>query len=143
MLSFFFSENVSSDASKKANLLIEQCKKYDFDLYVAHIDEYYSSLKILSEPNIIPQGNTETLEQMKVNVSTTICHDFIIKIKRNLFLRAADELNCKIIFTAESTTQLAKRLLTNLALGRGSQVENDIVSFTKEFGLLTKLAFRY
>lgn len=66
-----------------------------------------------------------------------------MKIKRNLFLRAADELNCKIIFTAESTTQLAKRLLTNLALGRGSQVENDIVSITKEFGLLTKLAFRY
>lgn len=66
-----------------------------------------------------------------------------MKIKRNLFLRAADELNCKIIFTAESTTQLAKRLLTNLALGRGSQVENDIVSIIKEFGLLTKLAFRY
>ncbi|XP_039759755.1 cytoplasmic tRNA 2-thiolation protein 2-B [Pararge aegeria] len=119
-------ETATEDAIRKANIIIDQCKKHNFNLYVININEYYSTNNVLPKPNIITQTKTEALNNMKLNVSTTIYHDAIVKIKRNLFLRVASELSCKIIFTAETTTQLAKRLLTNLAIGRGSQVEYDI-----------------
>ncbi|XP_069359826.1 cytoplasmic tRNA 2-thiolation protein 2 isoform X2 [Maniola hyperantus] len=106
---------------------MEQCKQYNFNLYVINIEDYYSTNNnILSNPNTIPKTKSKIVNNIRLNVSPSIYHDLVIKIKRHLFLRIAKELNCKIVFTAETTTQLAKRLLSNLALGRGSQVENDI-----------------
>ncbi|XP_045773034.1 cytoplasmic tRNA 2-thiolation protein 2 isoform X2 [Maniola jurtina] len=120
-------ETTTEDSIKKANLIIEQCKQYNFNLYLININEYYSTNNnILSDPNIIPKTKSDTLNNIRLNVSPSIYHDLIIKIKRQLFLRIAKELDCKTVFTAETTTQLAKKLLCNLALGRGSQVENDI-----------------
>ncbi|KPI94851.1 Cytoplasmic tRNA 2-thiolation protein 2 [Papilio xuthus] len=49
-----------------------------------------------------------------------------MKIKHDTFRRVAKECQCNFIFTAETTTTLAVNLLSNLAIGRGSQVEYDI-----------------
>ncbi|XP_023939475.1 cytoplasmic tRNA 2-thiolation protein 2-A [Bicyclus anynana] len=119
-------ETATEDSIRTAKLIIEQCNKYNLDIYIVDINEYYSTNNILPDINVLPQTKSETLNNMRMNVSATIYDDVIVKIKRTLFLRIASELSCKIIFTAETTTQLAKRLLTNLAIGRGSQVENDI-----------------
>lgn len=59
---------------------------------------------------------------------STISNDVYTKIKRSLFIRYAKLLSCNLVFTAETTTTLASNLLSNLALGRGSQVQNDVVS---------------
>ncbi|XP_026731275.1 cytoplasmic tRNA 2-thiolation protein 2 [Trichoplusia ni] len=56
----------------------------------------------------------------------TAANDYLLKIKRDLFLKYAKKLNCTAIFTAETTNTLAINLLCNIAIGRGSQVQNDV-----------------
>lgn len=47
--------------------------------------------------------------------------------RRNMLLEVAKKLNCKFIFTPELSVDIASHLLTNIALGRGSQVPEDTV----------------
>lgn len=44
-----------------------------------------------------------------------------------MLLKVAKKLNCKFIFTPELSVDIASHLLTNIALGRGSQVPEDTV----------------
>lgn len=44
-----------------------------------------------------------------------------------MLLSVAKKLNCKFIFTPELSVDIASDLLTNMALGRGSQVPEDTV----------------
>lgn len=62
------------------------------------------------------------------NVPPSIGQDVVAKMKQNVFVKVSKGLDCKSIFTAETTTTLATKLLSNIAIGRGSQIENDIVS---------------
>ncbi|VVC87503.1 unnamed protein product [Leptidea sinapis] len=52
--------------------------------------------------------------------------DYEAKIKQNLYYEVAKEMECNLIFTGETNTTLAQNLLSNIVMGRGSQVENDI-----------------
>lgn len=70
----------------------------------------------------------EEFQAILKSMPSTACNDFMNKVKRSLFIRYAQLLDCKYVFTAETTSTLAVNLLSNLASGRGSQVENDIVS---------------
>lgn len=85
----------------------------------------------LLEPCCIPSKNIKLDEEFSNFINkmpSTISNDLYPKIKRSLFIRYAKLLGCSFVFTAETTTTLASNLLSNLALGRGSQVQNDVVS---------------
>lgn len=85
----------------------------------------------LRESNYLPSKNIKLEEEFSNYINkmpSTISNDMYPKIKRSLFIRYAKLLGCNFIFTAETTTTLASNLLSNLALGRGSQVQNDVVS---------------
>ncbi|XP_050344644.1 cytoplasmic tRNA 2-thiolation protein 2 [Nymphalis io] len=60
------------------------------------------------------------------NIPPSISEDVLMKMKQNIFIKISKELKCRIVFTSETTTLLATRLLSNIAIGRGSQIENDI-----------------
>lgn len=85
----------------------------------------------LPEANCIPEveeKERKAFHDMINSMTPSAATDFLLKIKRNLLVEYAKQLKCYTVFTAETTNTLAINLLSNLAIGRGSQVQNDIVS---------------
>lgn len=122
-----------SDASDPSNIdsLLNQCRLYSFDIYIVHISDYIQSSKKLPQVNQIPKENPEQIEQFQSllnSMPSTGSNDFVKKVKRSLLIQYAELLQCKYVFTAETTTVLAINLLSNIAIGRGAQVQNDVVS---------------
>lgn len=100
-------------------------------MYVIHLYDYLNQYPALPKANHITNVNNEADIQfgaMINNMPPTAANDFLLRIKRTLFVKYAKILECNIVFTAETTNTLATNLLCNLAAGRGSQVQNDIVS---------------
>lgn len=90
----------------------------------------------LPEANCIPdveENETKAFHDMFSSMPPSAATDFLLKIKRTLLVECAKQLKCNTVFTAETTNTLAVNLLSNLALGRGSQVQNDIVSNNRLF----------
>ncbi|CAK1602012.1 unnamed protein product [Parnassius mnemosyne] len=120
-----------------AELIIKQCQSYNFNVYIVNICEYY-----FQRNNTLPSVNSVTdvhnwtelnsntnLKSILGKMTSTSSNDIEMKIKHDIFIRAAKQLKCDFIFTAETTTTLAVNLLSNLAIGRGSQVQDDIGFF--------------
>lgn len=126
-----FLPDVETESPIQATNIIEQCKKYNFDVYMLQISQYVETNLQYPEINIIPPIDDDLNKKYRAilhGMSTTASNDLLLKIKRHLFINFAKLLQCNFIFTAETTTTLASILLSNLSMGRGSQVENDVVS---------------
>lgn len=63
--------------------------------------------------------------QNSIKISTSR-QDFIEETKRNLLYETAKKLSCNFIFLSEISINLAKRLISNVALGRGGTVSLDV-----------------
>lgn len=114
-----------------AESLIKQCERYNFDVYVVHLAVYMNSNYELPQANTLQDINEierQAFKDMMSSMPPSAANDYLLKIKRNLLVEFAKKLNCSVIFTAETTNTLAVNLLSNLAIGRGSQVQYDIVS---------------
>ncbi|KAJ8712941.1 hypothetical protein PYW08_008245 [Mythimna loreyi] len=112
-----------------AESIIAQCQKYNFDVYVVHLAAYMSPNCQLPEPNCIPdveENETRAFHDMLNSMPPSAATDFLLKIKRSLLVQYAKLLKCNVVFTAQTTNTLAINFLSNLAVGRGSQLQNDI-----------------
>ncbi|XP_075972421.1 cytosolic thiouridylase subunit 2 [Anticarsia gemmatalis] len=117
------------DDTTIAESVLEQCKHLNFNIHMVHISDYMNSTHRTLAVNCIPRAEQDvekTFQNMLNSMPPTAVNDFIIKIKRHLYIKYAEHLQCNTIFTAETTNTLAINLLSNLAIGRGSQVQNDI-----------------
>ncbi|KAJ2947861.1 hypothetical protein O0L34_g9650 [Tuta absoluta] len=111
-----------------AENVMKQCAKYNFDVNLVHIPQYMEENPQLSA-NTIPSLSSDTEQQFNLlmnGLSNTTSNDLLLKIQRNLFIKCAENFHCNFIFTGETTSTLAIKLLSNLALGRGSHVEHDV-----------------
>uniref|UniRef100_A0A2A4JZ41 Cytoplasmic tRNA 2-thiolation protein 2 n=1 Tax=Heliothis virescens TaxID=7102 RepID=A0A2A4JZ41_HELVI len=125
----FFVHLFGENRKDSAEAVIRQCKKYNFNVYIIHLAEYMNLNFDVPEPNCIPEAEekkVKSFHDMLNSMPATAAKDFLLKVKRNLLVEFAKKVQCRIIFTAETTNTLAINLLTNLATGRGSQVQNDI-----------------
>ncbi|CAG9796620.1 unnamed protein product [Diatraea saccharalis] len=125
----FFHIISSSDDMNVARSIITACNKKKHDIYLCHISEYLLAKKNKPIMNDIPIINKEAdtkFRNLLNDMSSSTKNDYLIKIKRELFIWYAKELLCNIIFTAETSSTLAVNLISNLSLGRGSQVQHDI-----------------
>lgn len=113
---YYFTEN---DSTENTTIINEYCNKYGFSVKVLNMKEYLKN-------NNVENKMSDCLS--KNNYPSSIKYDIEKNLKRYIFLQVAKELNCRIIFTAETNTSLAKKLLSNISIGRGSQVEHDTVS---------------
>ncbi|XP_059050430.1 cytoplasmic tRNA 2-thiolation protein 2 [Achroia grisella] len=115
---------------KVANSIIKACKHYSIDLHIINIADYVQNHNNLTQNvNVIPERNSVSSDmffQILNSMPSTARNDFILKVKQNLYVKCAKEISCKFIFTAETTSTLAINLLSNLTVGRGSQVHNDV-----------------
>lgn len=132
LITYFFGFLFSGSSDKTvAEALLKLCKLYNFEIYFVHIFDYITPNKLSLDVNNIPEDNHERNEKFQSilkSMPATSCNDFIKKVKRSLFIKCAELLHCRYVFTAETTTSLAINLLSNITIGRGSQVQNDVVS---------------
>ncbi|XP_014293664.1 cytoplasmic tRNA 2-thiolation protein 2-A [Halyomorpha halys] len=56
--------------------------------------------------------------------SETSRQDLMLKLKKEILFKVAEQLNCNKIFTAETGDHIASSILSNLALGRGKQLSS-------------------
>lgn len=120
-----------SDDELIANALIKQCNHYDFNLYIGHISEYLLKNNNVQEINTLPQENNTLINKFNdllSSMSVSSRNDFLSKVHRDMYVHFAKLLQCKYIFSGETLGTLASNLLTNLTIGRGSQVQYDVVS---------------
>lgn len=119
---------------KVAEFVINQCNSYKFSVYIVNFNKFcFQKSNTLPDVNSLSETSTDCelktkLQNVLSKVTPTSSNDIETKIKHDTFRRVAKECQCNFIFTAETTTTLAVNLLSNLAIGRGSQVEHDIVS---------------
>lgn len=125
----YFLHLYDDDSKCLAESLIRQCERYNFDVYVVHLAVYMNSNYELPQANTLQDCNDnerQAFKDMMNSMPPSAANDYLLKIKRNLLVEFAKKLNCSVIFTAETTNTLAVNLLSNLAIGRGSQVQYDI-----------------
>ncbi|CAB3239971.1 unnamed protein product [Arctia plantaginis] len=125
----FFIHIFDVESKTATDFILEQCKKYNFNVYMVHLSDYLNTSCQLPEQNCIPEVNCDVANQfhsMQNSMPPTARNDLLLTIKRTLFIKYAKLLQCNIVFTAETSNTLAIKLLCNLAVGRGSQVQNDI-----------------
>lgn len=66
------------------------------------------------------------LNSLKSIQNLTSQQDYIHCAKSNVIRRIAEQIECQYAFTSEIGSDLAIKLLTNVALGRGSSVAQDV-----------------
>lgn len=127
--------NVGSDVNKRLQKVKE----------VQSVLEQFSNFRcfytsIASSTNELPIISSITLDKMQLVIEsevkfTNLCDDIksltskqdFLFITRNDKLRhAAIAINCQYVFLPEIGLNLAKRLLSNISLGRGSSVASDV-----------------
>nr|XP_026493721.1 cytoplasmic tRNA 2-thiolation protein 2 [Vanessa tameamea] len=115
-----------SEGEEISKVIVEQCKNYNFNITLVNIDEYFNKNILCNDNTMKNHYQPSISKNILLNIPTSISEDVLTKMKQNIFIKIAKQLKCRIVFTAETTTLLATRLLSNIAIGRGSQVENDI-----------------
>ena len=107
---------------------------------------YYSSIGGLT--NDVPLINEVTIAQAQdiirseqtflktLNLTTSLSsrQDFIITSRNDVLRQIASNLSCQYVFLSDIGLTLAKRLLSNISLGRGSSVANDVAFCDEHIG---------
>lgn len=122
---------VSINERTKINTEIMSAMKY-FDSYFTCIEQALDlgSIKLYKDVAELPlEVNADDSEMNKLfNTVTTLSskQHLLQTLRQNLLLEIAKLLNCTKIFTAESQTDLATKIIANIALGKGAHVPIDV-----------------
>ncbi|XP_058833568.1 cytoplasmic tRNA 2-thiolation protein 2 [Topomyia yanbarensis] len=127
----FVSEDFLATDQKKRLKAIEDklnvLKQFEFSSYVTVLGGLECCS--LNEANLLENfvDSQEKLETILKGIkSTTSKQDFIVQIRRQTYKTFAKKLECGYIFLSAIGLDLAKTLLSNVALGRGRSLASDI-----------------
>lgn len=104
-------------------------KQFGFKAYATSIADSSHELQSFEEYMKGPISNDKVDEfkaKIRLTVSHTSCDDYIGNIRTNIIRNIALKLNANFAFTSEIESDLAKIFLTNITLGRGGSVCQDI-----------------
>ncbi len=114
---------------------MKQVRHYNFELYICSLEfclakdfndvdiHQYENYQI---PLVAPNCQLRQLLDSTDSLSTK--EDLLMRLKHRLITLSAAKLGFKKVFVGNSATQLAGKLLSAVAKGRGSQIADDIVS---------------
>ncbi|KAJ1524441.1 hypothetical protein ONE63_010938 [Megalurothrips usitatus] len=122
-----------SDRSANLRLVAEMSEQYGFSAYFTSLSCQHDNQGLVCVPlnkDSALSVNVEfeaELNNLIANISSlTAKEDMLKQLRQQVLLRAAKELKCNKIFTAESSTDLAIHILTDVSLGRGAQMHHDV-----------------
>lgn len=106
-------------------------------LYASVADkETFSSFDERTFDESAEENFTSKLNQLK---SLTSQQDFVRLRKNETASYVAESLGCSFILSPEISTELAKKLLTSVALGRGASVAQDVAFSDERYKILRPL----
>lgn len=114
---------------EEVNILLEQYPK--FKCYYSSIGGFTNNLPLINEVTIAQVEEVISSEQIflkTLNLTTSLSsrQDLIVTSRNDVLRQIASKLSCKYVFISDIALTLAKRLLSNISLGRGSSVANDV-----------------
>ena len=114
---------------EKVKLLLEQYP--NFKCYYSSIAGFTKELPLITEVTLAQVEDIIISEQtflktLNSTISLTSRQDFIITSRNDVLRQIASNLSCQYVFLSDITLTLAKRLISNISLGRGSSVANDV-----------------
>lgn len=114
-------------------LMSELVEPYKFQSYFTTLSSVFDTegprcfaLNEQSTLHISDHCEKELLNMFDNVQSLTAKEDLLKVLRRQLLLLASQELMCNRLFTAQSSTDLAIQILTDVSLGRGSEMHNDV-----------------
>ncbi|KAG5677289.1 hypothetical protein PVAND_007058 [Polypedilum vanderplanki] len=79
-----------------------------------------------NDMNAVINDEIKLLAYLKSLKSSTCKQDYVDIIRNENLRHIANQLNCQFVFLTDTTIDLAKRFISNMALGRGSSVAFDV-----------------
>ncbi|KAG4067567.1 hypothetical protein HA402_005339 [Bradysia odoriphaga] len=123
---FNLTDEQRCDQLQRVKVLLEQ---YGFKSYGTSITDSTNCLQSFEDYMKQVISNDEVIEfktKLLSAGSHTSADDYIGNIRTNIIRNVASKLNANFAFTSEIESDLAKIFLTNVTLGRGSSVCQDI-----------------
>lgn len=110
--------------------VIKRCCSYDLKVVVINLLAVEDGELLKEYSDCVSIFNCNILQETKgilFQMSPTVKTDYLSKVKKKILIEYAEKFHCNYIFTAETAVTLASNMLSNIVVGRGSQVEHDIV----------------
>ncbi|KAL1498303.1 hypothetical protein ABEB36_009121 [Hypothenemus hampei] len=112
--------------------IVEKVKKeiswFKFQVnLVSFADSVCNNNIVISQMNLeLHENNKENINSiLKKHINRTNKKEVLNILRRNILISIAKKLNCRYIITPELSVDIATNLLTNICLGKGSQVPDD------------------
>lgn len=108
--------------------IAEQTKSFGFDCYIISLSQVLNKedtldIRHIDAESVNSDNNDKQLHEILTNLSdNTSRTDFLDKLRRKLLISAARKLNCNKVFVADSTMDVATKVLGDVCLGRGAQL---------------------
>ncbi|XP_014483247.1 PREDICTED: cytoplasmic tRNA 2-thiolation protein 2 [Dinoponera quadriceps] len=107
--------------------IAEQTKNFGFAYYIVSLSQVLNKDDTLDirqfDNQLVKDNNDEQLHEILTNLpDNTSRTDLLEQLRRKLLLSAARKLNCNKVFVADSTMDIATKVLGNICLGRGAQL---------------------
>lgn len=119
-----------SDRREYVKQTFEIIKQFEFETYYVSIADVDSLVKINDVPTELSTDNdlreTKFLEQLNSINNQTAKEDYLSVSRSNLIREIGSRTGCKFAFISTISHQIAYDILTNVALGRGNSVANQI-----------------
>nr|CAD7597400.1 unnamed protein product [Timema genevievae] len=113
--------------------VMDQVHNFHFSFYATTLSRVFcdnTENTCLLNPDLPLEEEDELdlklLALFKNVTSLTSKEDLLLKLRNQLLVRVAKELKCSKVFVGESSTRLAVKILTNVALGRGAHLSLDV-----------------
>lgn len=123
---FDFTDEQRCNRLERVRILLKQ---FGFKAYGVALDDTDDSPQPYEEyikQNVSSDKADEFKSKLRSIGSHTSADDFIGNIRTNIIRNAASKLNANFAFTSEIESDLAKIFLTNITLGRGGSVCQDV-----------------
>ncbi|XP_050427062.1 cytoplasmic tRNA 2-thiolation protein 2-A [Adelges cooleyi] len=99
---------------------------YSLPYHIVPLSLALYSKNALEENNNLSEYDKKLKSLVNSIADLTLKQDILVKLRKHAIMKLAADLNCTRVMTAENEHMLSIRLLSNVALGRGSQIGLDI-----------------
>ncbi|XP_014261572.1 cytoplasmic tRNA 2-thiolation protein 2 [Cimex lectularius] len=133
----FLFDKTPEERSELLNEIYNALLLYDFKTFYASYDSFFDEEIMLykSPSSLLDSTDNSRMSKLLEDCTTdTAKIDLLVKAKNDVLVKAARWLQCNKIFLADTSDHIAVNVISNVSLGRGSQLVSDIGFCDDRFG---------
>lgn len=116
--------------TKTSERIIGILKSYSFEMFYQTLGHSADPIPISDQLNTqdatFQAGRQHFMETFNSLHSLTSKQDYLMQLRKRIWRSCARSLSCGIVFIAETNSDLANALLTDISLGRGGSAAHDV-----------------